>query len=301
MEIPNLITKIERFSTYDGYGIRSTVFVKGCPLRCKWCSNPETQKPYPEIFFTAEKCKECGECVRVCPEQVVSMNKEHKIDRSRCTLCMECVESCRYGALQTSGLEVTPNEIAKVVAKDMPFYKRSNWGVTISGGEPLLQPHFTSELFRLCHEKGIHTCLDTSGYGAQEHIEQVLKYVDLVLLDIKCMDPVKHKQWTGLSNELILKNAKLMVNQCEVRISLPLVPGVSDDEENIRRTAEFAVSIGVECIDVLPFHRLGESKYEYMGLANPYTDFEERPDESINKVLEIVASYGLKPTKERSM
>lgn len=297
----NRITQIERFSTYDGYGIRSTVFVKGCPLRCKWCANPETQKPYPEIYFIASKCKECGECVKACPEQVVTMDMGNKIDRSHCNLCMKCVESCRYEALQKVGLEMTLQEIAQEVAKDIPFYKRSKGGVTISGGEPLFQPHFTLELLRLCQEKGIHTCIDTSGYGAQEYVEQVLRYVDLALVDIKCMDTAKHKQWTGVSNDLILKNVALMASQCEVRISLVLIQGVNDNEENVRKTAEFAASIGVEWIDVLPFHRLGESKYAYLGLPLPYSGFDEIPEEVINRVIEIIASCGLKPTRGRSM
>ncbi len=231
-----IITDIKRLETHDGPGLRTTVFVKNCPLRCKWCANPETQKPYPELFFIARKCQSCGECVEACPQDAISMDKKPTIDREQCTLCFQCVAVCKNGAWERIGIEITPEEVVKEIAQDRPFYARSNGGVTFSGGEPLSLPDFTAEVFRCCQENGINTCLDTCGYARAESVEQVLEYTDLVLLDIKHMDTVKHQEWTGVPNELILSNAELIASKRRVRISLPLIPGVNDSTENIRKT-----------------------------------------------------------------
>lgn len=296
-----LTTEIKRFATHDGPGIRTTIFVKGCPLGCKWCSNPETQKPYPEIYFIARKCQECGECAKACPEDAITMDKERKIDRDRCTLCMRCVEVCKYGALEKVGVEVTPEEMAEKIEEDYPFYLRSGGGMTISGGEPLYQPDFTAQLCELCHEKNISTVLDTCGYAIAEDVKRVLKHIDVVLLDVKHMSPIEHKKWMGVSNELILENAKLMSSICDVRISLPLVPGVNDSEENLIRTIEFTKSLGIKYIDVMPLHKLGTSKYQFLGLESPFSDFDKVPEEKIDEVLRLIESYGLKATRERAM
>lgn len=296
-----VITEIKRFATHDGPGIRTTVFIKGCPLRCQWCSNPETQKPYPEIYFIAKKCAECGRCTEVCPEDAVSMNKKQKIDRQKCTLCMLCVEACKYGALEKVGREMTPEEVAEKIAEDYPFYVNSGGGVTVSGGEPLYHPGFTSRLLEICHEKNISTALDTCGYAKPEDVERVIKHVDIVLLDLKHMSPREHEKWTGVSNELILKNAELMASRCNTRISLPLVSGVNDSEENIKRTIEFAASLGIKDIDIVPFHRLGESKYQFLGLKSPFSAFKKISDKKVSDAVRIAESYGLEATKGRSM
>ncbi|MCX8205051.1 MAG: glycyl-radical enzyme activating protein [Candidatus Nezhaarchaeota archaeon] len=301
-KIIGLVTEVKRFSLHDGPGIRTTVFVKGCPLRCKWCSNPETWSPHPEIYFIAKRCANCGACARACPTPgAISMAHSSRIDRGRCARCMKCVEACPNGALRKVGDYVTPEEVAEEVMKDYVFYVSSNGGVTVSGGEPLYQPGFTSELLRICREEGVHTCLDTSGYAEPSVVEEVLRHVDLVLLDIKHMDPVEHKRWTGVSNDLIIKNAELMVRRCEVRISIPLVPRVNIDSENLRRVAEFAASLGVKFIDLLPIHRLGESKYEYLGLRPPFHEFEEVPLEEVGKIRRLFESYGFKTTVGRGV
>lgn len=296
-----VITEIKCFAVHDGPGIRTTVFVKGCPLRCKWCSNAETWYVGAQIFFHTKKCKGDGECGKVCPEGAISMDNPQRIDRQKCTLCMLCVEVCKYGALEKVGTEVTPRQVAEKIEEDYPFYARSNGGMTISGGEPLYQPDFTLELLKICHEKGIKTCLDTSGYAKPEDVRRVIKHVDMALLDIKHIDPIKHAEWTGVSNELILKNAKLIASECETRVSLPLIPGVNDSEENLRRTIEFTASLRITCIDVLPFHRLGEGKYQALGLKSPYSDFEELTSEKVNEVIKMIESYGLESTRGRSI
>lgn len=294
-----VITEIKRFATHDGPGIRTTIFLKGCPLRCKWCSNPETWKPSPEIYFIARKCRECGQCLEACPENAISMDKEHKIERNKCTLCMQCVEACKNGALQKVGTMMTPEQVAEKVEEDRPFYLRSGGGVTASGGEPLFWPDFTARLFEICHEKNVSTAMDTSGYGKREDVEKVLEHTDIVLLDLKHMSPAEHKKWTGESNDIILDNARLMARKCEVRVSLPLVPGVNDSEENLTRTAEFMQSLGINHIDIEPLHRLGESKYEFLGRQSPFSCFQPVTEGKLSDAVRIVESCGIKATKGR--
>ena len=167
-----VITEIKRFATHDGPGIRTTVFVKGCPLRCQWCSNPETQNPYPEIYFVASKCQQCGKCKEICPEDVIDLDRPERLDRSKCTRCMLCVQTCRYEALEQVGEEVTTEEAARKVLEDSPFYAHSEGGITLSGGEPLSQPEFAARLFEICHQNNVSTVLDTCGYAGKEAILQ---------------------------------------------------------------------------------------------------------------------------------
>jgi glycyl-radical enzyme activating protein len=296
-----IIAEFKTFTTQDGPGIRTTVFVKGCPLRCKWCSNPETWTSTPQIYFHAKKCKADGACLAACPVGAINMNAgEDRIIRDKCNLCMACVEACPYEALQRVGEIVTPQEIADRVSSDKPFFDRSGGGVTVSGGEPLAQPDFTAEVMRICHEKGINTCLDTSGYASPEALKKVLPHADLVLLDIKHMDSKKHEEWTGVPNEIILENAKTIAKEKDMRISIPLIPGFNDDEENIRKTAEFAKSIGVKNIDVEPFHKLGDGKYIAIGMKSPYGDFTDISEEKVDEVREIIESYGIETTRGRN-
>ena len=299
--VKGIITNIQRLTIHDGPGIRTTVFLKGCPLRCVWCDNPETWHEYPEIFFYDIRCVECGRCVKACPLGIVTMDKANKIDRAKCTLCMKCVEACLYGALQKVGEEVTAEYVVDEVAKDSLFYRNSGGGVTLSGGEPLYQPVFTAEIFKLCKEKFIHTTLDTSGYASREAVRQVLKYTDLVLFDIKHMDPEKHKKYTGVSNELILENAEFMADKVEIRIGIPLIPGFNDSEDNLKKTAEFAASIGVKWIDLMPIHKVGAQKYKFLGLEPPYSRWEKIPDEKVGEIRKLIESFGLRTTIGRSV
>ena len=297
-----LVANIQKFSIHDGPGIRTTFFLKGCPLRCRWCDNPETWEPYAQVMCIPVRCVECGKCVPVCPEGAISLSKESKviIDRQRCNSCLKCVEVCKYDALRMIGREMTPEEVLKVVMEDAVFYQTSGGGMTISGGEPLMQPDFVAEVFRLCKQEGIHTTLDTSGFAQPEAVEKVLEYVDLVLLDIKHMNPPEHVKWCGVSNELILKNAELMAKKREVRFSLPLVKGVNDSEKNLIETAEFAMSLGVKAIDVEPLHKLAAQKYKFIGLESPFSDLEKFSDDEVEKVRRIFESYGLETTKGRA-
>ena len=300
-KVLGVITEFKRFATHDGPGIRTTVFVKGCPLRCVWCSNPETWEMTPQLYYKPQLCVECGRCVEVCPEKAVTMDKDRKVDRLKCTLCFKCVDACLYGAFEKVGKVVSVDEVLRIVERDLPFYRRSGGGVTFSGGEPLQQPTFTSEVFKRCKEKGIHTTLDTCGYAKPELVEEVLKYTDLVLLDIKHMDSEKHIKYTKVNNEIILRNARLMASRCEVRVSLPLIPTLDDSYENIKATAEFAKSIGVKYIDIEPLHKFGDHKYKFLGLESPYTHLREPTQEEVLKVKREIESLGLHVTIGRMM
>jgi len=201
--------------------------------------------------------------------------------------------------LKKVGEELTVEEAAKQIQADRPFFKRSGGGMTVSGGEPLLQPDFVEGLMSLCQENKIPTCLDTCGYGDPEKIKRILKHTDLVLFSLKHMDPVKHKEWTGVSNEKILANARLISGLCQMRISLPVITGANDDIQNIKNTAEFAVSLGIKYIDVEPLHKLGQAKYEALGMDSPFSAFEEITEEKLLNIFQIIESYGLKTTRGR--
>ena len=270
MKIP-LITNIQRFSVNDGPGIRTTVFFKGCMLRCPWCHNPECVNPKEEFYYHKEKCVRCGLCAKVCPEGAITPpgeNGEYPVrDRSKCTYCMKCVENCPANALTKVGQEDSKEEIMKEVLSDQVFYKKSGGGMTLSGGEVLMFPEFTKELLKEAKEYYIHTCIDTSGFAEWEALEDVLKYVDLVLLDIKHMDPKMHEKVTGVPNMVILNNARKIAEKgIKMRLRLPIIPGFNDSEENMYKVLKFAKELGnsVQGIDLLPFHNWAEKKYEQL-------------------------------------
>ena len=297
-----LVSEITNFSTRDGPGIRTSVFLKGCPLRCKWCSNPETFEKKQMLFYMANRCRHCGACEAACPQKAISSHytSPFRINRKLCDRCMLCVDVCLYNALQISGEWYTTDQLMKVIERDKCFYGKDG-GVTISGGEPLMNGQFVLEIFRRCKEQGIGTVLDTTGYGDSGLLQEILAYTDLVLLDIKQMDPDLHKKWTGVSNELIHKNAELITSTVETRISLPLVAGVNADPEHIHATAKFAVAHGVKHIDINPLHTLGAGKYHYLGKRSPYGRFRTLEKPELDEVAEIFHSYGLQAEFGRMM
>lgn len=295
-----LVTEIKKFATHDGPGIRTTVFLKGCPLRCKWCSNPETISPNSQFYFIAKRCKNYGGCVDVCPVGAISMDMESKIDRTKCTLCMECVNACPHGAFRQVGTYMSISEVMEEIEKDNPFYGEDG-GMTLSGGEPLYQSGFALCLLKRCNEKGISTVLDTSGHASPEIVKQAMEYTDMVLLDLKHMDPEMHKQGTGVDNALILENAGLMAEKTCVRISLPLIPDYNDGKENLSATAQFALSLGVDHIDVNPLHILGTDKYTCLGLNPPYASFRGIEDHDVLRARDILEGFGLQVTIGRMM
>ena len=302
MNKKGIITEIKRFATHDGPGIRTAVFLKGCPLNCKWCSNPETKELNPQLYFIKKRCKNYRGCISVCTEKAISSDNEKNIilNRKNCTECMNCVEECINGAFQQIGKEYTVDEIMKEIEKDIPFFGNDG-GLTLSGGEPLFQYEFSVSILRKCKGSGISTALDTSGYAGQEIIDEIIKYCDLVLYDIKCMDSGKHERETGAGNKIILENAVRIAEKTKLRISLPLIPGFNDDEKNITETAKFGKFLKVKFIDINPFHTLGADKYHYLGLPNPYNDYKQLHKEDIIRTRKIIEQFGIKTTIGRMM
>lgn len=299
-KITGIITDIKKFATHDGPGIRTTVFLKGCFLRCQWCANPETIDPQPQLYFISKKCKQEGRCIQACPKQAISRDEHQKVDRNKCSLCFECTDACLQGALQPIGRKVTVQEVLLDVAKDLPFYG-DDGGVTLSGGEPFFQPQFTLQLLESCRQRGISTVVDTTGYTNQAVLQEAIQYTDLFLLDIKHMNDQKHQAGTGVSNKPILRNARIMADKGKVRISLPLVPGYNNSIENLQATAQFARDIGVEWIDINPLHTLGTSKYHYLGMLQPYQYFNQISKEVVKEAKDLLQAYGLKTTIGRMM
>jgi len=293
-----LIFLIQSYSIQDGPGIRTTVFMKGCPLRCPWCHNPESLNSYPELMTHDTKCIACGKCVDACPVEVVTLSKQggRKIDRDRCNLCFECVEVCPADALTKVGEYMTVEQVVDEVEKDELFYWRSGGGVTISGGEPLLQGPFVTNVLRACKERGLHTALDTCGYSPWPLLEKVLEYVDLVLFDIKHMDPKAHEEATGVSNALPLENLYKIRDQKKVWLRIPLIPGYNDSEENLKKISALGQEIGAERISILPFNKFGDGKYENLGRQIPITEVKPPSRERLHEIQQSIASIGLHVT-----
>ncbi len=272
MTVTGMIFDIQRTSLHDGPGIRTAVFMKGCPLRCVWCHNPESQSTKMEISFRPESCAACGECVNTCQNGAHRIvNGSHIYERTKCQACGDCVETCLYEALKLAGREMTVEEVMGVVLRDRLFYEQSGGGLTITGGEPMLQAGFNLALLKAARSEGIHTCLDTCGWTSQRNFELVLPYVDLFLFDYKATDPQRHRELTGVSNELILSNLDFLIRQnARVRLRCPLVPGVNDSAKHLQGIATlYRQYPGLDGIDLMAYHNVGNAKYERYGLVNP--------------------------------
>lgn len=292
-----IVFNIQRYSIDDGPGVRTTVFMKGCPLACLWCSNPESQSGLPEVTYRYTSCKRCGTCVKVCPEQAVTLSNDGvHIDRVKCTVCGECVKNCLPEALQISGKRMTLDEVWKVVKKDADYYEASGGGVTASGGEILAQADFVAALFKRCREAGYHTCADTSGFGDPAALLKILEYADLVYFDLKHMDPEAHRQYMGQSNELILNNLELVVKTgVPLVIRAPLIPGYNNSDENLRAMAAKVAEIAKDSVvNLLPYHRYGANKYRMIDMTYQLEDVPELTSDELLHAKEIIESYGLK-------
>lgn len=289
-----LVFNIQRYSIHDGPGIRTVVFVKGCPLHCVWCDNPEGQKSRPELVLFTDRCFACSSCVEACPRSaLLDVKGTIEILRNRCDLCGDCVRVCSSGALQQIGRTMTVREVIQEVEKDQTFYEVSGGGVTVSGGEPTTHQRFVEALLSVAQERGISTALETCGQTNWSVLKRLLKYTDLVLYDIKAMDKSLHKRLVGTSNAKILSNAARAAECRPMIVRVPVVPGINDNEENIRAVATFARRLrGVKEVHLLPYHRLGESKYPRLNMNYKIQGLASPSDALMQDLKDIMVGYG---------
>ena len=300
MSTQGIVFNIQRFTIHDGPGLRTELFLKGCPLRCRWCSNPESWHTVIQPGVYKTKCishKKCGMCEDACPEPEVltfTRGKLSDINREKCINCMACYDACPSDAIKQWGKPMSVEECMKEILKDRGYYERSGGGVTVSGGDPLVQSDFVAELFRACKEEGIHTCLESTFYADWAEIEKVLPYTDLLISDIKHMDTDVHRTYTGVSNERILENLKRLSKEPqEMILRIPVIPGVNDDSKNIEATADFILNElngQVRTLQLLSFMRLGEEKYTSLGIPYPMADVKVNR-RSFQKHVNELAAY----------
>lgn len=288
-KITGTVINIQHYSIHDGPGIRTTVFLKGCPLKCLWCQNPESQSIKPEIFLNLEKCTGCGLCVPACPEKAIRIHDgRSRTDRNRCTGCGACTQVCPSEARTLASYRITAGEVYEDVNKDAIFYANSSGGVTLSGGEPLFQPDFSAAILQLCHESGMHTAIETSGFGNWERFKGLLAHTDLVLYDLKHMNTEAHEVCTGVPNGLILENARRIYHELKLPITIrvPVIPGYNDSIENFEKLGSFVANdLGADVsVYLLPYHRLGIGKNEQLEREQPLGNVVP-PDETHMKNL----------------
>ena len=291
-----VLFNIQKFSIHDGSGIRTTVFFKGCPLRCLWCHNPESQRYAPEIMYYADRCVQCGACAAVCPCEAV--NAEIETDRTLCDACGTCTTYCLYGARERIGFQKDPEDLVDEILKDAPFYEVSGGGVTLSGGEPMAQDmDYIEDVCRRLKRRGYHIAIDTCGHVPYEHFTRILPYADTFLYDIKHMDPEKHRELTGVGNELILANlVRLSSDGASIRIRLPLIAGLNDDDVEIKALKDLLTRIHVDGVHLLPYHTAGSDKYERLGTED-HPVFSAPSKERLDYILNTFISAGINSVK----
>jgi len=294
--IKGTIFDIKKFSIHDGPGIRTTIFFKGCPLSCWWCHNPESQTPEPELMLWPDRCIRCGACISVCTQGAITWDSESMAtDREKCTRCGACVEVCHAEARRIAGQEMTVAQVMAEIERDIPFYDESGGGATFSGGEPMMQRIFLLALLRACRQHEIHTAVDTCGFSTWEALDTVREHVNLFLYDLKLMDPAQHRAFTGVSNESILSNLQALSRHGHaIVLRVPLIPGVNDDDENIRQTGAFAANLPhLERVDILPYHRAGIDKYHRLDKDYGLPEIDPPTDEKVAKAARILSGFDL--------
>jgi len=291
-----LIFDVRRYSINDGPGIRITIFMKGCPLRCAWCHNPESQSPKLQKLYTASKCIGAQDCIEVCPEEALTLTPNGIVtDSEKCTLCGKCADACPTKAIEMSGKLYNPEELMGLIERERVHIEHSNGGVTFSGGEPLMFPDFLLEMLKLCGEKGLHRAVDTCGYASTKTMLEVAKHTDLFLYDLKLMDPVQHKKWTGKNNVLILENLKMLAETgANINIRIPFIKNVNTDIKEVTKMAEFIAALPGKkpVINILPYHNIASGKYKKLELDYNEGEIDEPSDDEIQRAIDIFQSFG---------
>lgn len=295
-----IVFDIQRFAIYDGPGIRTLIFLKGCPLRCWWCQNPEGLDPRPTLVYYGYKCIKCQTCVKTCPNNVLTYDQSRNeiiIDRGRCRVCGNCVKVCPTTAMRIIGRQMSVKEVIDEIEKDRPFYESSGGGVTFSGGEPTFQPEFLLETLRECKFRSIHTAVETSGYISQDIFRKLIGYVDLLLYDVKLLNEADHLKYTGVPNKLILANLRYADSiGKEIIVRFPAIPTITDTDENIEALLGLLSSLrNVVRVDILPYHDVRE-KYERLGMEYKMMPGLKVSDERLSLIKQSIEKLGLKVT-----
>lgn len=279
----------------DGPGIRTLVFMKGCPLRCLWCSSPQTQAFSVQMLHDPDLCRHCRTCVDSCKNSALDFTPNHQLDFKvhQCDLCRSCMDACPNKALETAGRYMTVDELFSQVVKDAPFFRRSQGGVTVGGGEPTMQHGFVAKFLEKCKARYIHTAIETCGYCIWDKMQDILESTDMVFMDIKHYDDAQHQRITGVSNRLILENARKISEIRPLTIRIPIIPGCNDSEKNIRETARFAARLGenLQKIELLPYHELGVDTYRRLGMVYHLDGIKPPDRETMDRLQEIAIAF----------
>lgn len=288
------IFNIQKYSIHDGPGIRTVVFFKGCPLRCSWCSNPESQDSKIQIIWNKSNCIKCLHCIDVCPQKIISLSDNNiEVHSKKCNDCLNCVNSCPNKALSVEGELLTLEQIMKEVMKDEVFYEESNGGVTLSGGEVLIQHEFASQLLKLLKEKNIHTAIETTGYISNKVFSQFINNVDLLLFDMKHYDKEKHFKATNVYNDIIIENLKFAIKSGkDVIIRIPVIPNINYSLEDAKGFCELLKSIKAEKINLLPFHQFGQKKYTLLNKPYAFRNIKQLHEEDLFEYKNIFIESG---------
>lgn len=294
-----LFLDMDRFAVHDGPGIRTIIFLKGCPLRCKWCHSPESQSIHPQILFQPERCSTCGQCIPVCPSEALQSNSDNSqnppiLKFHDCIACGSCVKVCYSNALRIAGTPISVGQLVDEVRKDIPFFERSGGGVTVSGGEPLLQPHFTYHFLAACQQHGIHTALETSGYAPWDQLMNIAKKTDLMLYDVKLLESDLHQTYTGVSNQVILRNLQQLTSLTSIQVRVPCIPGINDTEIQIGKLASYLAHIGIREVALLPYNTAANAKYQWIGQAFPLPMKQTQSDSYMKGLALLCSNEGLK-------